>query len=166
MNNCIFRQVLLLLAIILVLPSYSQDKRHYVSLNQNEMEWTITHGDDVLFHGTGHVEFNNMPPFIKYVVDSLDAVKPVNRVKKNAGMNHAPATTIVEPLITTSWDQGAPYNDLIPTINGVHVPAGCSTISTAQVVNYYRYMKPWTVSYDQTYSDSGVMEHNNITSSL
>ncbi|MCQ2213412.1 MAG: C10 family peptidase [Bacteroidaceae bacterium] len=163
MNNCIFRQVLLLLAIILVLPSYSQDKRHYVSLNQNEMEWTITHGDDVLFHGTGHVDFNNMPPFIKYVVDSLDAIKPVNRVKKNAGMNHAPATTIVEPLITTSWDQGAPYNDLMPTINGVHVPAGCSTISTAQVVNYYRYMKPWTVSYDQTYSDSGVMEHNNIT---
>lgn len=163
MNNCIFRQVLLLLAIILVLPSYSQDKRHYVSLNQNETEWTITHGDDVLFHGTGHVDFNNMPPFIKYVVDSLDAIKPVNRVKKNAGMNHAPATTIVEPLITTSWDQGAPYNDLMPTINGVHVPAGCSTISTAQVVNYYRYMKPWTVSYDQTYSDSGVMEHNNIT---
>lgn len=163
MNKFTFRQVILLLAFVLVLPSYSQDKKHYVSLNQNETEWTITHGDDALFHGTGHVDFNNMPPFIKYVVDSLDAVKPVNRVKKNAGMNHAPATIIVEPLITTSWDQGAPYNDLMPTIDGVHAKAGCSTISTAQVVNYYRYMKPWTVSYDQTYSDPGVLEHNNIT---
>ena len=164
MNKFTFRQVILLLAFVLVLPSYSQDKRHYVSLNQNETEWTITHGDDVLFHGTGHVDFNNMPPFIKYVVDSLDAVKPVNRVKKNAGMNHAPATTIVEPLITTSWDQGTPYNDLMPTIDGVHAKAGCSTISTAQVVNYYRYMKPWTVSYDQTtYTDPEVMVHKNIT---
>ena len=163
MNKFTFRQVILLLAFVLVLPSYSQDKKHYVSLNQNETEWTITHGDDVLFHGTGHVDFNNMPPFIKYVVDSLDAVKPVNRVKKNAGMNHAPATIIVEPLITTSWDQGAPYNDLMPTIDGVHVLAGCGTISTAQIINYYRYMLPWSIAYDQIYFGSERLESDYIT---
>lgn len=140
-------------------------QKHYVSLNQYDNEWSITHGEDVIFHGVGRVDFNNMPSFIKQVVDSLDSVEPKHSVRQQQShtKRKAPATNIVEPLITTSWHQDAPYNDLMPTINGVHVPAGCATISTAQVINYYRYMQPWTASYDQVYYDGELFQHENVT---
>ena len=44
----------------------------------------------------------------------------------------------IKPMTTTKWFQQAPYNDLLPSdeVTG-HNPAGCMTIATAQVVNYW-----------------------------
>lgn len=44
----------------------------------------------------------------------------------------------VEPLITTQWNQGAPYNNLTPTIDGKHCRTGCSVTVLSQIFNYYR----------------------------
>jgi hypothetical protein len=43
----------------------------------------------------------------------------------------------VGPLLTTSWSQHSPYNDLCPMGHGGRCIAGCVAIATAQVMNYH-----------------------------
>ena len=45
------------------------------------------------------------------------------------------ATTAVEPLITTKWGQGQPYNNMCPS----GVPSGCVSTSTSQVMRFWSY---------------------------
>lgn len=54
------------------------------------------------------------------------------------------------PLVKTTWNQGAPYNDLCPQKNGQITYTGCVATSTAQVMNYHQWppQGTGTVSYD------------------
>lgn len=46
---------------------------------------------------------------------------------------------VVEPLLTTTWGQGAPYNRRVPKIGTENAPAGCVAVAMAQVMNYNKY---------------------------
>ena len=48
------------------------------------------------------------------------------------------AKTAIGPLVETRWDQGSPYNDLCPTIDGEHAVTGCVATTVAQIM-YYHY---------------------------
>lgn len=45
----------------------------------------------------------------------------------------------VETMLKTSWDQGAPYNDLCPIYDAQKTWTGCVATSMAQVLNYWQY---------------------------
>ncbi len=50
------------------------------------------------------------------------------------------ATTSVNPLIETQWNQTSPYNDLCPYYNGAaRAATGCVATAMAQLMNYYNY---------------------------
>lgn len=99
--------------------------------------WKILHGDRVVAFGDGPMDVNNLPPAFKELLD-IYAELPVQQSVMRAQARRSPAATI-EPLITTQWDQGEPYNQAFPTVNGEPTLVGCSTIATAQVLNYYRH---------------------------
>lgn len=55
-------------------------------------------------------------------------------------------TVVVGPLLTTKWNQWAPYNNLCPVATGdysseygVHAPSGCVPTAFAQILNYYQW---------------------------
>lgn len=56
----------------------------------------------------------------------------------------------IEPLVTTRWDQGAPYNDLCPDVNGGRAVTGCVATAFAQVMNYHRWPERGQGSYSYT----------------
>jgi len=73
---------------------------------------------------------------------------------------------VVEPLLTTTWGQGEPFNLLCPTLEGQRTPSGCMATAMAQIVNYFKYpetgkgvssysvlggFRPWTVAFGETY---------------
>lgn len=63
------------------------------------------------------------------------------------------------PLLNTTWDQGAPYNELCPEATGGpggHVYAGCVATAMSQVVNYWRYPRQGTGSHGYN-SDYGYL---------
>lgn len=64
-------------------------------------------------------------------------------------------TEEVEPLLTSRWGQGSPYNDNCPIVNGVKTPAGCVGLSFSQMMNYYEWPARGTgsESYYQKYGD-------------
>ena len=45
----------------------------------------------------------------------------------------------VTPLLTTTWDQGNPYNAYCPTLNNQTALTGCVATAMAQIANYYEY---------------------------
>ena len=46
---------------------------------------------------------------------------------------------VVEPLLTTTWGQNDPYNNLCPFFSGRKGVTGCAATALSQVLNYYRY---------------------------
>ena len=54
---------------------------------------------------------------------------------ENGNPNMAKAVSVVEPLIQTKWNQGAPYNNLCPS----GTVTGCVATAMAQVMNYWNY---------------------------
>ena len=63
-----------------------------------------------------------------------------------AQLSRRAARVAVEPLITTHWDQGAPYWDQVPTYQGPEPSlrnkqcyAGCVATAMAQVMNYWQW---------------------------
>lgn len=63
-------------------------------------------------------------------------------------------TTTVDPLITTMWDQGFPYNEFCPTTStGEHAVTGCVATAMSMIMNYYKY--PITGSGQHSYNAPG-----------
>lgn len=78
--------------------------------------------------------------YYKKVVSSLgtsdNSVRSVRQVSKPE----------VKPLVTTQWDQGAPYNTYCPELNGSRCITGCVATAMAQVINYNRWPQGMTGS--------------------
>ncbi|MBK6345173.1 MAG: C10 family peptidase [Bacteroidales bacterium] len=73
--------------------------------------------------------------------------------------NNLRVTTQVSPLLSTTWDQGARYNELCPEDNGGpggHVWSGCVATAMSQVINYWRFPLQGTGSHGY-YSDYGYL---------
>lgn len=51
---------------------------------------------------------------------------------------------VVGPLLTTTWNQTAPYNNQCPSNENGHYYTGCVPTAVAQVMNYWK----WPASYD------------------
>ena len=47
----------------------------------------------------------------------------------------------VKPLLTTTWNQGGPYNAYCPTLNDQTALTGCVATAMAQIAYYYKYPK-------------------------
>jgi len=42
-------------------------------------------------------------------------------------------------LLTTTWDQGYPYNKFLPEVGGQHVLVGCVNVAMGQLMNYHQW---------------------------
>ena len=64
---------------------------------------------------------------------STTNVKPRLAIQRNA----------VNPLLTSTWGQNSPYNDMCPvnSSTGVHCATGCVATALAQVINYHKHPK-------------------------
>jgi len=117
--------------------------------------WKILHGDRVVAFGDGPMDVENMPPAFRKLLDiyaEMPVQQPVMRAQARGGV--FASVNPVEPLISTQWNQGAPFNQAFPTVNGVPTLVGCSTIATAQVLNYYRHCSDLQLEgRNQAYSD-------------
>ena len=63
------------------------------------------------------------------------------KVSKNTKTTRRAAAehTEVLPLMKTAWDQGAPYNQNCPEIEGNKALTGCVATAMAQVINYHQW---------------------------
>ena len=92
---------------------------------------------------SGSIDPDNLPAnlraWLQSYADQITWVKANGtNVARRANRTNRTAKSAVEPLVTTQWNQGAPYNNICPEIDGTKVVTGCVATTMAQLM-YYHY---------------------------
>ena len=127
----------------------------YVFNVSNNGGYVIVSNDDQTvpilgFGQSGNIDLNNLPDNMRAWLEGYaEQIAWVKKYGNNGakGGNGAKAprrvgthsTTAIEPLITTRWNQGAPYNNFCPEIDGEKTVTGCVATTVAQLM-YYHYV--------------------------
>ena len=111
--------------------------------------YVIVAGDDrareILAYGEGTLtDLNDLPEAVQYFLDIYQ--KQMEYLQAHPGMMpqkfYKNRGVSVEPLLTTSWSQGKPYNMKTPKVgygSDPYCKVGCSAVALAQVMRYWEY---------------------------
>jgi len=141
-----------------VAPHDVQDTVFYYVFNIDEKAgggFVIISGDDAVtpilgYSDSGSYDEERLPPNFAYWMDCLQEeiryVMSQNlpqsdlvRQEWDGYMDGGIVRLAVSPLLTTRWDQEAPYSDLCPMYNGSRTATGCVATAMAQIMYYHRY---------------------------
>lgn len=135
-------------------PGSDADAAIYVFNRPFEAGYVVVSADDsteaLLGYSTsGNVDGSEMPPALKsWLEEYARQVEWATMNATNAGAfarSEVPVPTTrmpIDPMLTTRWNQGNPYNNSCPTDKDTHVYTGCVATSMSQVMNYHE----WPVS--------------------
>lgn len=83
------------------------------------------------------------------LIGGRDGSKPKAR-RLQATPAEEPSTVLIEPFMTTHWNQGTPWNDFCPLDNETNrCPCGCVATATAQQIAYNKW--PWRTGRQDTW---------------
>lgn len=99
------------------------------------------------FSDSGHIDEDNMPEnMLAWLQGYADQIAWLQKQTTRIGQttqSRAPRRTAkanIAPLVSTQWNQGAPYNNLCPEYQeGRRAVTGCVATAMAQVMNYHRW---------------------------
>ena len=143
---------------VLKQTSAQTENQYYVYENENGEGWVIISANDAVtpilaYSETGHFPIENMPSnlrkwmgkydkFIKRIeTDGVEASEETQALwdELRQDIRRAQAAVVVGPLITTQWDQGAPYYNLCPGTGTNKAYTGCVATAMAQVMKYWEW---------------------------
>lgn len=81
----------------------------------------------------------SLPQSIQRVVDNAKNYVSEIRDKMLLLVKQQTSSNRVNALIKTEWQQGSPYNNSLPVINGTKGYLGCVPIAVSQVMYYHKY---------------------------
>ena len=124
-----------------------KDNVYVINLGNNQ-GFVIVSGetgtqDDILgYCDHGSFNYDDAPIQLKELLDNY--TDEIDQLRSNPSLaSKAPrkakdiGTVVVAPLLTTTWNQWAPYNNLCPA----GCPSGCYPTALAQVMNYWKWPK-------------------------
>lgn len=132
--------------------SAGMEPAYYVYNNASGTGFVIVAGDDVAMPVLGYSFENEFPGADRLpanVQGWLNGLRDEINAARRDGLEPSPAaarawattssgTPVVE-LETAQWDQGSPYNDLCPKINGVPTYTGCTATAMAIAMRYHQW---------------------------
>lgn len=130
----------------------SEETEDFYIFNYEDNDgYVIVGGDDMLpsilgYSDSGNIDLDNLPPALEWKLNSFkEEISYILKSDKNEFIGNKYARNEnggkhnIEPLLTTKWGQGAPYNNLCPELNGLKCPTGCVATATAQIINYHKW---------------------------
>ena len=110
--------------------------------------YVIAAGDDSApailgYADVGSLDIYNIPENMRWWLDEYARQIQFMRDNGLSGTKKAkksPVQPAISPLLTSRWNQGAPYNRYCPLdINGTRCPTGCVATAMAQILYYHRF---------------------------
>ena len=91
---------------------------------------------------------DNMRAFLQGYADEIQHMpETVTAASREVGQKRVASTrSSISPLLTTRWNQRAPYYNSCPTGGSQHALTGCVATAMAQVMNYHKYPVAETAS--------------------
>ena len=134
----------------------AEQERFYVFDRSSGSGFVVVAGDDRLpqvlgYSDTGVFNTGNIPPSMRAWMEEMS--REIAYLQSHSGVvAHHPVkpANVVEPLLTTIWNQGWPYNLLCPTYGGeeaILAVTGCIATATAQIMNYHQWPLQGTGSH-------------------
>lgn len=112
----------------------------------------VLSGDDIAepllgYSPTGHFNIDAIPPQLKwwiseYATQIRQASNNGYRAKQKDSFSSGNAE--IPPILKTIWDQGTPFNDMCPEVNGKKCPTGCVATAMAQLMKHWNYPESGT----------------------
>ena len=118
---------------------------YYVFNAEDKGGFVIVAGDDRMRSILGYAEKGSfdqeaLPDNIKWLLDFYAQVAgSLSTEQKSNAPVASSSRPELQPLITTTWDQWAPYNAHCPEIYGQLPATGCVATAMAQVINYFQW---------------------------
>ena len=140
----------------------------YIFTPEDETGFVIISGDDELTPIVGYsttAKAGEMPPALRDLLNVYDMyvddvrngiVEPAQTVSTSQGSN-------IAPMLTTTWDQGTPYNKMCPTIGGSYAPTGCTATALAQIMKFHNW--PDKPSKSFTWYNNTIKKDENVNTS-
>ena len=92
----------------------------------------------VLGSSSTAIDMNNLPEgFSWWLQEASRSLQ--ERLENGEGYARTRSDVVVEPFLTTKWDQVNPYNLKCPKIATDYCPTGCVATAAAQIMKYYNY---------------------------
>lgn len=102
----------------------------------------------------------NVQAWLDIYADEVDVIEKTNAViNEGTGMEDAVGNVMVAPLITTQWDQDAPFNDKCPKRSGERTLVGCTAVAAGQLMNYYRWPHQGKGSVEYEWNSSWIEQN-------
>lgn len=124
----------------------------YVFENRASEQVLFVSADDVVAPLLGYADATpagtEMPPQLKWWLEQyasqiayaqLNGFGEDGQSAPGAVLAAATDRTPIAPLVKTTWNQSAPYNNDCPVINGENAVTGCVATAMAQLMSYYKY---------------------------
>ena len=129
----------------------------YVFNIENNEGFVIVSGDDrtpeiLGFADSGRMDVDNLPSNVAAWLDAYS--QQISSLGSNVGQTENEVSThargsssgksmgeqvAIAPLITTTWDQGSPYNQYLIEIDGAKAQTGCAATAMAQIMRFYSF---------------------------
>lgn len=127
--------------------TYSAPSGSYHVFSRNSGGYVIVSGDDEIYPilaeiPEGTFSADSMAPAAKWLLGEYDA--QIQSFTDSGGSNEGlidyyAKWSDIDPLMSTQWNQYAPYNNYCPAINGQSCVTGCVATAMAQVVRCIGY---------------------------
>ncbi|MBO4613295.1 MAG: C10 family peptidase [Bacteroidaceae bacterium] len=129
----------------------AQATASYYVFNVGEGQgFVIASGDDrtpaiLGYADDGNFDVDNIPTNMRAWLEDyerqISALDKYPAAQVNSTIHEA-----VAPLLTSTWNQLAPYNEMCPMVDGNKAKTGCVATAMAQVLNYYKYPAQTTMA--------------------
>lgn len=165
----------------LAYTSATETETHYYVFNYGTNDGYIIVGGDMAaqevlaYAETGHFDYEALPPQMKdwltgYSDQIHEAIRQVkageavilDQAGKKQSSGRAPGRSNISPMLTTKWDQIAPYNSQMPLnqqsgFTGAYSFAtGCVATAGAQVMKYHNWPDSGVGSHSSSHRINGV----------
>lgn len=148
----------------------------YVFDSQETPGFMVVSADDAVVPLLGYSDFNSFDPdnispamenWLNQYSRQIEYVR-ANNLGGNTEFNtriSLPGWSAIAPLVKTTWNQGAPYNNKCPLQNGVRTYTGCVATAMSQVMNYFKYPEKGQgeITYDSPYTGKLTLNFGSLT---
>lgn len=106
---------------------------------------------------SGEFDYDKAPENMKWWLSQYEiGIGEAIRTGEPIAGRAAVSRSAVWPMVNTSWNQDAPYNNMCPVIGRQPTYTGCVATAMAQLMNYHRWPEKGTGSHSYELKDKGL----------
>lgn len=147
----------------LLMTQTTGDKPSVYVFSNGTANTLVVSADDVAPALLGYTDVavtdkSDLPPALLYWIEDygqqIDYARHAGAPARVVGFVNADELSPIGPLVTTKWNQDAPYNNMAPQVGSSTCYTGCVATAFAQVLNYHEWPAKGVGTHSYTWNST------------